>query len=157
MSELETASLLVRPRPHAKLFPLPSRAKQSFLEECDINTIMRKYEKTGLLDHTNTHQGDYGDFLGYEDYQSSLNQLLQAQEMFASIPAQIRAKFDNDPATFVDFAQNPENLAEMRELGLAPPEAPKPPTEETPPPATPVAETPGTPPETIPDLPETTI
>ncbi len=122
----------------------PSLAKQSFREECDINTIMKKYEKTGLIEHLNRHQGDYGNFIGYEAYHESLNKLLAAQEAFASIPSSIRRKFGNDPAEFLEFAQNPENLDQMIEMGLAPPKRPEARTEEPPAPGDPL---PGTAPE----------
>ncbi len=138
----------------AKHFTGTSLAKQSFKEECDINTIMRKYEKSGLIAHLNKHQGQYGNFIGFQDYHASQNQILEARESFATIPAKIRAKFNNDPATFLEFAQNPDNLDQMIEMGLAPPkppgplteattkEAPKPETSDEPPPA--VKETPTT-------------
>ncbi len=105
----------------AKHFTGPSLAKQSFASECDINNIMRKYQKTGLIEHLNTHQGDYGNFIGFEDYHQSLNQILEAQESFASIPSSVRRQFNNDPEVFLKFAQNPENLDQMIEMGLAPP------------------------------------
>lgn len=95
------------------------RTKQSFKNECDINNIMSKFEKSGLLDHVNHHKGDYGDFVGYDDYHSCVNQVLDAQEAFASIPSKIRALFGNDPASFMDFAQNPDNMTEMVKMGLA--------------------------------------
>ena len=112
----------------AKQFNLPSLAKQSFKEECNINTIMRKYEKSGLIDHLNTHQGEYGNFIGFENYHTSLNQILEANEAFSTIPAKIRYQFNNDPEAFLQFAQNPENLDQMIEMGLAPPKPPEPAT-----------------------------
>jgi len=117
----------------AKHFPLPSLAKQSFKDECNINTIMGKYDKTGLIEHLNTHQGQYGDFVGFQDYQTSLNQILEADEMFMSIPSKIRSRFQNDPEKFLQFAQDPENLDQMIEMGLARPKPPEPAKGGTPP------------------------
>lgn len=96
-----------------------SRTKQSFEGETNINNIMRKYEKTGLIEHLNTHRGDYGNFLGYEDYHASLNRIRAAGESFMSLPPRIRTKFDNDPGKFMSFAQDPANLDELVEMGLA--------------------------------------
>lgn len=93
--------------------------KQSPKAECDINNIMKKFEKDGILDHFNAHQGDYGDYTTFADYHTSLNQVLDAETMFLSIPSKIRARFDNDAAKFLAFAQDPENLDQMVELGLA--------------------------------------
>ncbi len=120
-----------------KHFPLPSLAKQSFRDECDINWIMARFEKTGLVNHLNTHQGNYGSFIGFEDYHTSMNQILAAETSFMTLPARVRAKFENDAAEFLRFAQDPKNLPEMVEMGLAhkrPSEA----VEEAPPPQVPV-------------------
>ena len=97
----------------------PAMTKQAPKDECDINRIMAKYEKDGLLDHLNTHQGDYGDFVDFNDYHSSLNAIHAAQNAFMSIPPAIRAKFNNDAAQFLEFTQDPKNLDQMVDLGLA--------------------------------------
>ena len=38
-----------------------------------------------------------------------------------TMPADVRARFNNDPALFVDFCSDEANLDEMRKLGLAVP------------------------------------
>ncbi len=96
-----------------------TRTKQSFVAECDVNNIMRQYEKTGVIDHFNTYHGDYGDFVDVDTYHASLNGIIAAQEAFGTIPAKIRARFNNDPATFLEYAQNPENMGELVKMGLA--------------------------------------
>lgn len=95
------------------------RTKQSFADESNINTIMKKYEATGMLDHLNKHDGQYANFIAAPDYHTAMNAIRDAGEMFMEIPATIRAKFDNDPAQFLKFVQDPDNLDEMREMGLA--------------------------------------
>lgn len=97
-----------------------SRTKQAFREETDINNILRKHEKGLLLDHLNEHQGQYGNFIDAPDYHTALNRIHEAEAAFMTIPAEIRAQFNNDPAQFLAFAQDPENIEEMREMGLAP-------------------------------------
>lgn len=101
----------------------PSMTKQSFRDECDINVIMKKWEKTGVIDHVRDIQGQYGDFTDVKDYRSALDAVIQAQEAFDGFPAELRARFSNDPAQFLDFVQDPSNMEEMISLGLA--EAPK--------------------------------
>lgn len=111
--------------PHERVQFVPtgeSLTRQSFNAEADINTIMKRYEKSGLIDHVNEHQGSYGDFTNVQDYHSSLNQALSAKSMFMSLPASIRNKFQNDPGAFLEFANDPENEDEMRSLGLLPAE-----------------------------------
>ena len=121
---------MYRPHERVQLHPGPGRTKQSFAKESNINLIMAKYEKTGLLDHLNKHEGNYGNFIGYADYHTSMNQIQEAADAFQTIPAGVRAKFSNDPAKFLEFAQNPENIDELIEMGLA---RPKSPTSEAPP------------------------
>jgi len=95
-----------------------SRTKQSMKQECDINFIIRQYRKTGLVNHVKQYQGMYGDFDAV-DLHEAMNIIADAQEMFATVPAAIRKEFNNDPAEFVSFVTNPENLPRLRELGLA--------------------------------------
>jgi phage internal scaffolding protein len=115
----------------------PSLAKQSMKAECDINNIMKQFSKTGLLLHTNKHQGQYGDFITSTDYHEAMDSVLEAREAFDSLPSKIRLRFQNDPAQFLEFVQNPDNSDELVKMGLAkaPPSASKaPPEPETGPP-----------------------
>jgi len=99
------------------VFSKPSLAKQSFRDECDINNILRKFNVTGELS-IGSVQPQYGDFSGITDYQSALNAVMAAQDSFLQLPAKVRARFDNDPALFVDFASDEANKDEMKALGL---------------------------------------
>ena len=101
------------------------RTKQSFKNECDVNRILANYRKTGLLTHVQQHQGKYGDFTHAVPYHEAYQQVLLAQDMFASLPAAVRAVFNNDAGQFLAFADNPANFDAMVEMGLAPkPQAP---------------------------------
>lgn len=102
-----------------------SLAVQSERDECDINTIVRRFGLTGVLP-SGVRQPTYGDFVGVSDYQSALAVIESADESFYAMPADVRARFGNDPAQFVDFCSDPANLSEMRKLGLAVPETPEP-------------------------------
>ena len=102
----------------AKLvFVGPSRTQQSFRDECDINNILRKFNVTGQLP-LGSVQPQYGDFSGITDYQSALNAVMEAQDSFLALPAKVRARFQNDPALFVEFASDEANKDEMKALGL---------------------------------------
>lgn len=106
-----------------------SRTKQSFKDECDINTIVRRFGVTGQLPQ-GVRAPTYGDFVDVHDFRSAMDAVVLARESFDSMPSAVRARFSNNPALFVDFCSNSENLPELRKMGLAPP---------APPPATPVA------------------
>lgn len=114
-----------------------SMTHQAHKRECDINQIMLKWQKTGVIEHANTYSGSYGDFTAVpENYQEAMNSVINAQEMFMTLPSSIRRQFDNDPGQFLDFATDPKNADQMVEMGLA-----SQPLEviETPPPAAPEA------------------
>lgn len=95
---------------------------QSFKDECDINVIMKRYEKDMLLEHVNEYQGQYGDFSEVPDYHTAMNFVRQADEMFMTLPAGIRKQFDNDAGEFLAFVSDPSNKDKMIEMGLARPE-----------------------------------
>lgn len=95
-----------------------SLTKQSEAAACDINRIMAKYERTGVLSHVAENVGFYADVSNVPDYQAALAVVESAQGLFASIPAEIRARFDNDPAQFLHFVSDPANKPELVKLGF---------------------------------------
>lgn len=100
----------------------PSLTRQSSKDECDINRIMLKFEKTGVLEHRNTFEGSYGDYTNTpQDYHEAVNQVMAADDMFQSLPAKVRKRFGNDPAEFVEFVADPDNRDQMQALGLLKP------------------------------------
>lgn len=105
-----------------------SLAKQSFAEESDINTIVRRFNLTGQLPE-NVAAPVYADFDEVFDYHSAMNAIAKAHEAFDEMPADIRARFQNDPALFVDFCSDDKNREEAEKLGLV---IPKPRGEEKP-------------------------
>jgi phage internal scaffolding protein len=95
----------------------PSLAQQHFKDECDINTILERFNVTGLLPESPLSPR-YGDFSGIGDYHTALNRVIAAQDEFEALPAQIRARFNNDPAQLIEFLQDEFNRSEAEELGL---------------------------------------
>ncbi|QCQ85110.1 internal scaffolding protein [Blackfly microvirus SF02] len=95
-----------------------SLTKQADAQSCDINYIMSQYEKTGLLDHISHHQGQYADLGNALDYHTAMSVIVEAQQSFESLPAEIRRRFANDPAQFLDFVSKDENIEEMAKMGL---------------------------------------
>ncbi len=92
--------------------------KQSFKDECNINKIMDKFQKSGAITHFAKNAPTYGDTTS-PMLHDALNIVADAESMFEELPSAIRKKFNNDPGQFLEFVQNPDNLDEMRELGLA--------------------------------------
>lgn len=94
-----------------------SMTEQHHTESCDINNILKGYEKTGIIRHVR-EGGQYVDLPDAMDYQDALNLMHSANESFAGLPAKTRREFDNDPEKFLAFVENPANVTRMGELGL---------------------------------------
>lgn len=104
-----------------------SKAKQSFRKEADINFLMSRYQKTGVLVDPvmmpNGRRPFYGDFTQVGDFHALQNTLILARNEFARLPAEVRDRFGNDPKVLLDFLLDPANDVEAVKLGLkqAPP------------------------------------
>lgn len=107
-----------------------SLTDQQYLTECDINHILRQYKITGVLPNS-MRVGVGGDFSDIGDFQSCLEKISRAKSEFESLPSDLRARFGNDPASYVDFVLNPSNVEECVKLGLRvlPPEKEETPTD----------------------------
>lgn len=105
-----------------KRFTKPSLTKQSFKKEVDINYLVRKYSKQAGPDFwsglAQMQGGQYGDFSNMVDYRTSLDMVQKATGTFMKLPAKLRSSFNNDPARFLDFMNDPKNLPQMIALGL---------------------------------------
>lgn len=111
-------------------FSGPGRTKQAHKEECDINNILSRYKKTGVLAFQQQHEPQYADVSGI-NFQDAQFVVARARSLFAELPSHLRARFRNDPAQFLDFVQNEANRPEAEELGLVRPKDAKPEGPET--------------------------
>jgi phage internal scaffolding protein len=93
-----------------------SRTKQSFKAECDVNNILKNYNKTGIMPE-NFNPGEYRDVDGI-DYQESMQMVASANSMFEELPSALRKRFHNDPAQLLSFVHDEANVAEAHKLGL---------------------------------------
>jgi len=100
--------------------PEPTMAQQQFRDEADINTIMERFGRTGEL-VAPVRLPQYGDFDGVNDYHTAMNAVIEAQASFDSLPATVRARFENDPGQFVEFCLDENNRDEAVKLGLIEP------------------------------------
>ena len=95
---------------------------QSEAANCDINNIVERFEKTGVLPSM-TSTPIYGDFTSPFDFQTAQQLLINAEQAFMSLPAKVRLEFENNPAKFLDFVDDPANADKLVSMGLreAPP------------------------------------
>lgn len=124
----------------------PSLAQQQFKDATDINNIMKKYVRTGVIDHVNRFEAWYG-LVDGQTFTESMFTVANAQNMFNELPAAAREKFDHDPAKFLDFVKDAGDGSKdqmLSELGLLDPAAqfyqPKEEPEPLPEPPAPAAE-----------------
>lgn len=97
-----------------------SLALQSAEEESNINTIVRRFGLTGELPN-DVKVPHSGDFTNLPDFHTAMNLVRKTQEEFLRVPADIRARFGNDPQAFMAFVEDEGNRDEARRLGLLKP------------------------------------
>lgn len=94
--------------------------EQSHKKEVNINNIIQRHgidliQKTAHLAST---EFQFDDIAG-NDFTEAMLKVTKAQQTFDSMPSEVRKKFDNSPAQFMDFVQDPENQNALVEMGLA--------------------------------------
>lgn len=121
----------------------PSLTIESEALDTDINEIVRRFGITGKMPE-NHRIPQYGDYSEITDYASAVDAVNKANDNFMAMPAETRAKFQNDPGLFLEWTNELNdkgelaNLEAMREMKLAVPKAtpPAPTQPPTPPPTT---------------------
>jgi len=96
----------------------PGKTDQSQALDCDVNRILDRFSKTGVLPGVNT-ESVYADVSDAPTYQEALHIVMNAEKQFNSLDAKTRKKFDNDPLSFLQFVEDPKNLQELSKMGLA--------------------------------------
>lgn len=99
--------------------------EQNHKAEVNINNIVSRHgmdliNKVAAMQLPNMH---FDDVTGNDFMEASLI-IRKAEQSFSKMPSKIRKEFDNNPALFLDFVQNPDNKDKLVEMGLA--NAPKP-------------------------------
>lgn len=97
--------------------PDDSVVQQQFKDECDINVIVKRFGLTGELPN-GIDMPVSGDFTGVTDFHTALTLVRQAQESFQELPAEIRERFNNEPAKVIAFLDNAQNRDEAIRLGM---------------------------------------
>lgn len=99
--------------------PTESPTQQHMAGESDINHIVAKYRRTGVLGSPQdiARRVVYGDFSAF-DYQDALNMVTNIRSQFMTLPAKVRRRFNHDPHTMIAFVENPANRQEALKLGL---------------------------------------
>lgn len=91
--------------------------EQHHKKECDVNEIIKKYDKAGIISHVSKFEAKFGELRGV-DFKDMQDRVANAISMFNELPSKIRNRFDNSPAELLRFMENPENRSEAIKLGL---------------------------------------
>ncbi len=101
------------------------RTKQAFKDEADINKILRRAQKAGTMSHLEKYESTYGDFADFDFFGAQI-QLTKGRDVFDALPSELRSEFDQSPAAFFDYVNDPANVDDLRKklpgLALAKPE-----------------------------------
>lgn len=89
---------------------------QSFTEDADINTLVRRFGITGIPLANVTDE--VVDTTNAPDLRAILEARRAAANGFSGLPMKIRKRFHNSPEELWDFLNDPENVEEGIRLGL---------------------------------------
>lgn len=106
---------------------LPTLTQQQFVEESDINNIIARYRVQGVVNAA-SQPPMFGDFSNLPSYQEALDIVNRGADSFMALSSDIRARFENDPAKFLEFASDPVNKDQLVVWGLVPKDMPVPAT-----------------------------
>lgn len=127
-SYINAAGEIVQQRNRVKkMFSKPSKTRQEFKDECDLSLLLKKFGRTpeGRAALTNARGfaegAQFADVSAVPDFRAARDAVNAANSNFMALPAIARRRFNNDPAEFLDFIQNPANRDEAISLGLAKP------------------------------------
>lgn len=111
------------------------KCQQHFKDECDINKIIAKYNKTGILQHVTKARAMYGDFTQFAPFAENMDKVAKATQLFDDLPAELRNHFGNSIPGFFNFITQEKNRQQCIEWGIfdpppkkEEPQAPTPPS-----------------------------
>lgn len=97
----------------------PTRAQQHFRDECDINTLVKQFARTGVPPAPSAPP--MAIFEEAFDFQTAMQAVVDARVAFDALPSDLRYRFHNDPGAFLAFVHDDANRDEALKLGLIAP------------------------------------
>ena len=99
-----------------------------FAREADINFLLARYKNTGSLYTADEMlkakaRPRFGDFTAVPDFQTQLDKMREAIDLFGDLPLALRQRFSDDPVQLLEFLQDEKNVDEAVKLGLVVPQA----------------------------------
>lgn len=101
-----------------EVYPGRSKTRQSELDGADINVILERMGAQGVGPSFNVGQPRFLDISAVGDYRTALDQVREARAYFMELDAEDRARFNNDPAVFLDTVNDPVKLQALIDEGI---------------------------------------
>lgn len=105
-----------------------SKTIQEFKDDCDIKVLIKRMESGMSLSPDSVKRGlarapEYGDFSRFQamDFAEMQNQINEARDNFMALPSDLRSRFGDDPARFIEWVNDSTNMQEAIKLGLVVP------------------------------------
>lgn len=94
--------------------------QQHFADASDINKIVDRFNRTGLLGGPGRPSGRVPEFLNLtgDSFHEMLIRVEQARGAFNGLPAKIRRRFSNNPENLLRFIGDDKNIEEAIEMGF---------------------------------------
>lgn len=102
-----------------------SMTQQHFAEEVDINNIVAKYNRSGIITHVRAAQEKFGPLPELSEYAVHLDKVAKAQQAFEMLPAELRNHFNNSIPGFFKYISEEKNFDQCVEWGIYEPKEPK--------------------------------
>lgn len=105
----------------------PSCTRQEFKKSCDLAQVLKRFAMTPegkeslamAQGHAETCQ--FFDVSSGMTFHTAQSLIADSRASMARLPAEVRARFGNDPAAYLDFVSDPASAPQLREWGLLPP------------------------------------
>lgn len=103
----------------------PSMTSQEFKDECNINNILKRYSAQARVMGVPLSEllpklgsAPYGDFTNLDSYMEMQNKNARLNELFESLPSDVRAKYGNTVAGFLGALNNPDEYKFLADRGV---------------------------------------
>lgn len=90
---------------------------QSFKNDADINVIIERFNKTGILP-TIEKKPYFGDVTEIPTLEQAFDIVDAARQEFEKLPAEVRKKMENNPAKLESFLEDEENHNFLKKHGV---------------------------------------
>lgn len=101
-----------------EVYPGRSLTRQSDADGADINKILERMSAQGVGPQFNPNPARFLDISQVGNFREAVSQVREARAYFMQLDAEDRARFNNDPALFLDTVTDPVKLQELIKEGV---------------------------------------